>query len=337
MLCPFCLEDVRPQHVRAEGPFAYSYACPKCREAIPALHVRDYRRYPPVVVSVVGFQRHGKTLFVASLFYTMLKLKVASYWPGFYMLPLNEESLEVVYELVRTLERGELPPSTPKLFPRPTVVRVEEVPLRDRCTLLFYDTAGESFEKASQLGRYASFVRRARTALFLVSLPRIREDGSDVAVEMEKLLAAYIQAMGALGEARRQHLVVVYTCGDELEPFLEGWPDLLQYLVDGSVDTLADRQRYVLRMRQVSDRLADFTERALDARPFLNLARKSFRSVHFSVVSALGAAPQDGRLPARIAPRRILDPLFWMMEQALPPWKQTWHAWQAKLRPPRSA
>jgi hypothetical protein len=113
--------------------------------------VQDYRKYPPVVVSAVGFRQHGKTVYLSTLFYALKKLDLPTHWPTFFTAGLNEDSLTTIYENVSLLEQGNLPDSTPKNFPRPTMMRVHGVPFQPNCTLLCYDTGGECFEKPTQL------------------------------------------------------------------------------------------------------------------------------------------------------------------------------------------
>ena len=72
MVCPFCLTKSTFKANKPEGALAPVYFCPDCGEQIPALYVREYRNYPPVVINAVGFRQHGKTLYFAS-----------DYHPGF--------------------------------------------------------------------------------------------------------------------------------------------------------------------------------------------------------------------------------------------------------------
>ena len=62
MLCPFCLAEVKFKRQKPTGQPAAIYLCPNCNEQIPALYAQDYRRYPPAVVSAIGFRQHGKTV-----------------------------------------------------------------------------------------------------------------------------------------------------------------------------------------------------------------------------------------------------------------------------------
>lgn len=323
MVCPFCLKTKIAFNKNSNMEYNRSvYTCPHCGEALPGLYVRDYRDYRPVVVNAVGFRQHGKTLYFGALFYVLKKLTLAEHWPDFFTLGLNEDSLNTVYENVNMLEKGILPDSTPKNFPRPTMMRVHGIPLHPNRTLLFYDTGGECFERPSQLVRFAGFVSRARTVLFLVSLV----DMDNPVREMHKLLNTYVVGMGELGGAtQEQNLVVVYTKADALLNYLTEWEFLEDYLTHGSLEDLADQDHYVKRMHTASERLRKFTRDRLQAKEFINAARQNFKGVKYAIVSALGAKPDGNRLPVEIVPRRVLDPLLWMMEKSVPTWKQVWH------------
>jgi hypothetical protein len=321
MLCPFCLDEAVFTRQKVATRPAPVYICPQCKEEIPSLYVRDYKSCPPVVVSAVGFRGHGKTVYFASLFYLFKKTALARQWPSFSTLCMSEEDLETVFRNVEMLESGNLPDATPKNFPRPTMIRLRGVPMQPDCTLLCYDTAGECFAKPTQLVQYAGFVRRARTAMFLVSLSKL----TDPALEMHKLLNVYVTGMGQLGaRTQDQNLAVVYTQADDLAQHLNGWQNLGAYLTEGTLDALASTGRYMGRMQAVSDQLRVFTAEQLQAHEFLNLARDSFRKVSFSIISALGSKPVGNRLPVQIVPRRVLDPLLWLQRKSQPWWKQAW-------------
>lgn len=329
MFCPFCLTSVRFKQVKPAGFHAFVYLCPSCNEQVPALYAQDYRQYPPVVTHAVGFRQHGKTVYFASLFYTLKKLGLARDWPQFFTMSLNEDSLETVYANVRLLEKGALPDSTPKNFPRPIMVRVEGMPMHPNSTLLFFDTGGESFEKPTQLVQFASFVRYAQTAVLLISVP----DLEDPRVEMHRLLNNYVVGMRELGgRTQNQHLLVVYTKADRLVTHLiPSWEDLHFYLVEGAVYHLARPDGYLERMYEISERLLEFTEHKLHAYEFVNAAQANFKSVNFSLVSALGTEPEGARLTSEIVPLRILDPLLWVMENSLAsPQQKLWRWWRQR-------
>ena len=86
MLCPFCLAEVKFKQEKLPGSLASAYLCPDCNEQVPALYAQDYRKYAPVVISAIGFRQHGKTVYFASLFYTLKKLTLARDWPEFFTM-----------------------------------------------------------------------------------------------------------------------------------------------------------------------------------------------------------------------------------------------------------
>ncbi len=82
---------------------------------------------------------------------------------------------------------------------------------------------------------------------------------------------------------------------------------------------------YLAELRRASDELRGFTRHNLKALNFINRAAQ-FASVEYSAVSALGSNPQDGRLVAKIAPRRVLDPLLWAIGKSMAESARTWEA-----------
>ncbi len=233
-------------------------------------------------------------------------------------------SNDLVFENAKSLDAGKLPPPNPKIFPQPTLLQVNSIPIVDhgRATLLFYDTAGEAFLRTQDIGRYAGFVRRAKTVLFLVSIPQLRsseDSSSNPGGELERLLYSYIQGMADMNaDTKDQHLIIVYTCADALLPELDVWPTIKQYILEDDWNRLTNVTDYVAQMYSVSDQLEKFTYDVLNAQQFMSLANSRFKSINFSIISALGAAPDEsGQLAIKIMPRRILDPLFWTLERSL--------------------
>jgi hypothetical protein len=349
MLCPFCLADVQFQRIkqtRSEDDVFFTHLCSNCNEKIPDLYAFDYHLFPPVFFSMVGFGSHGKTTYIASLFYAIKKLSIARDWPDFFTMGLDEDSLDKVYTSARMIDDGNLPDSTPKdsvypvfsnkdgsfqpgklentirtystetrTIPRPIVMRVEGIPDQSNCTLVVYDVGGVCFEKSDQLVKNASFVCRAKAIMLFISV----SDLEDPPTGMQRLLSTYLNATRELNmEIGKQHLIVVFSKADQLTPyFTRKWEDLRAYLVEGTVDILAQNDNYMERMNYVSGRLREFTEYELGAHQFADTAVKAFESVEFSLVSALGPQLDKVGLAFDIIPHRILDPLLWVMEKSL--------------------
>jgi hypothetical protein len=321
MLCPFCLGYAtfeKKEQKRRKGFTRQYYSCVHCSAEVPRMYFEDYRRNPPAVVSAVGFTQHGKSVYFASLFYAFRCMNLARDWPGFQTLCLNEDSLQTVNRNLEQLRGGKLPPATAKNFPTPTLLHVDFFPNQPNCTLLFYDTAGESFTQPRQLGQYARFVRRARTVLFFVSLSKTGQDGP-ISAELERLLETYIVGVRDLGTKRKeQNLVVVYTMADMLADVMgSDWSFYRERLVSPQLGDEAHGS-YLRELVHLSYRLRRFTESRLGAHGFLNMAHGFFRKVSFCMVSSLGSAPQeDNTLAVELTPRRVLDPLMYVMRHGV--------------------
>ena len=330
MLCPYCLADVvfSERVEKRRNGFARAYlACGQCEQEVPRMYVADYRRYPPAVVSAVGFTQHGKSVYFSSLFYTLRHLDLATKWPGFVTQCLSDESVTNVWAGARDLNQGRLPDATAKVFPTPVMLRLDSFPGQPNCTLIVYDTAGESFNRPTQLVQYARFVSRASTVLFFVSLSRIRQDNEDIDQTLHRLLETYIVGVRELGaEERSQKLMVVFTMADAIGQVVgDSWQPLRDLLIRSHPGDEQSRA-YVARTGELSRRLHRLTREELKAQNFLNLAEQFFRSVGFSMVSALGAAPlEDNTMAMGIIPRRVFDPLlsvFSDVKRARPLWRR---------------
>ena len=146
------------------------------------------------------------------------------------------------------------------------------------------------------------------------------------------MLNTYVVGIRELGgRTESQHLIIVYTKADRVaDRFVNPWDDLLAYLLEGSVASLARPDGYMERMDYTSKKLYKFTKDVLHAHEFLNIADAHFKSISFSIISALGAQPDGAHLPVNIVPRRILDPLLWTMEKSFsgPSWLlRRWWGW----------
>ncbi|HEY0171063.1 MAG TPA: hypothetical protein VGB98_08565 [Pyrinomonadaceae bacterium] len=317
MLCPFCLTELQPR----------ASQCGPCSRHLPSDYVKahgNWWRKKPAIVSVIGFSGHGKTVYLASLFYALQKL-APNAWAGFYRQGLTLKTLEMLYRNLDLLMEGRLPDSTQPGFPEPNIDRLHKIPQFGDRTLLIYDPPGEAFELLGEEGEYiqkhAGFVRHSRCALFLVSLKDMMtrfETTDAVANEMHRLLETYNVGMTNMGAPRRsQHLIVVYTKGDLLPGNFEGLPEeVADYLERDGVTSLRELGSYMEGMRRNSRLLREFSRGVLNAENFLGNADDHFKTVEFCAVSALGAQPVGDRLSERITPRRVLDPLLWVLEKS---------------------
>lgn len=303
MICPYCAEVVSANSQQHHG-------CGRQDDRpFPPLYLDEHagaQSAEPVVLSVVGFPGHGKTVFLCALF-DYLDDHLPYIWrSGFHNLVLDQESLSLLNKNRRLLREGKLPLRTLTNFPWPGIFRLKHMPhtagdnglppLEDT-TVLIYDPPGEAFQTEDGIVEYASFVQRSSCVLFLIDLTKL---GTPVAHGMAELLDTYVLGMRCMGiKQQSQHLIVVYTKSDEIKvsvpefaALLEREPWLKEYLEQQRPVTLANPHEHFKRLEEVSHLLEEFTWDDLKAGKFIHVARDWFASISFTAVSSLGAAPE---------------------------------------------
>jgi len=336
MICPYCVEDIPPQSTKHE-------ACTKLkdREFPPFyldFHAEEYSR-DPIVLSVVGFSGHGKTVFLCALF-DYLDHYLIRVWPKFFNQRLDQESLTTVDTNLGELSKGGLPPRTAKNFPRPGIFRpthlpktngASQMPPLEDTTILIYDPPGEAFSTEREIVEFASFVKRSDCVLFLIDILALTDS---VPRGMAKLLDTYLLGMRRLGIKKgSQHMIVVYTKSDDLRVsvpefrgFLEKNPNLNDYLNERLPLSLANPDEHLERLEGISKLLEEFTREDLNAGRFIHEAEDWFASVSYTVVSSLGAAPEKfltetgvetEKLTVKMSPRGVADPLLYVLAKSI--------------------
>lgn len=336
MICPYCVEDVPANSNQHD-------TCKKLKgREFPPYYVDfhgDKDDTDPVILSVIGFSGHGKTVFLCALF-DYLDHHLINIWPNFYNQRLDQESLSTLDANWDKLNNAKLPERTGRSFPRPGIFRLTHMPtvpggnkmppLVDT-TVLIYDPPGEAFLTETEIVEFASFVKRSNCLLFLIDITLL---GDSIASKMAKLLDTYLLGMRRMGIPKKsQHMIVVYTKSDdmkvsvpEFESFLEREPELKEYLNEQRPNTLANPIAHLDRLEHISNLLENFTRSELNAGRFIHEANDWFASVSYTVVSSLGAAPEksineegkeEARLVVKMSPRGVADPLLYVLSKSI--------------------
>ena len=153
MICPYCLQNTSDKESK----------CKRCNEPLPAMYTQRHGKafaQPPAILSAVGFSGHGKTVYLASMLHEMEKTLTAV-WPRFYRQALDIDSVKTVQANLALLRKGELPESTRRNFPRPSLHALTDIPQYGSRDLLIYDPPGEAFESDEGIERFAHFVVRS--------------------------------------------------------------------------------------------------------------------------------------------------------------------------------
>lgn len=315
--CPYCLTPQSFQNSR--GLFFCSNQ--SCGKEIPRAYVTEIEIFKPISVHAVGFQGHGKSVYLSSLIDHVERM--AYMWSNANCRILNDASLDYIRSHRRLISQGKLPDSTSPDFPLPVIMHLKSMSKwQDRC-LIIYDTAGENFEHIAKASSNGRFIAHAQTSLFLVSLTNLRESPDK---HISDLFDVYLAALDRLeATISGRNIVVVYTKADLLEKKL---PDIIQDYLNsddlwGAITDLkslklsdGDMRRHVDKMQQISDSLRDFTISSVEYG--LNLIQSAEArqiNLRFAITTALGMAPNsENRLTAPPHPRRALDPFLWILE-----------------------
>ncbi len=312
MICPNCLsrDSINFEHEKN------LHRCTSCKEEVPKYYIKLMNEaVKELILGAVGYTGHGKTVYMAVLF-KMLK-RVTAVWNRGYYNAVNRESLKKIYADISELERGHLPEATPKVFPKPVIMEMAQIPRYDRKCLILYDTSGEVFKDPEDISEHGKFVLKSPVALFLVSLPNLIQKYEDRWPEqLDHLLNAYILGATAMNtDLTKQSLVVAFSKGDELVPYLD--QDIVEYLQTGDIDRYGqDTEDYLHDMEEISERLEEWL-RKKNCISFLGCAEDKFKVAKFCIFSSLGAAAQGNNLASRLEdqdPKRVLDPLLWALE-----------------------
>ncbi len=338
MICPYCVEEVPANSQKHDD-------CGIDRnKSFPPFYVDfhgDADAPEPVILSVVGFKGHGKTVFLCALF-EYLDHHLTAIWPDFFNQVLDQESLSTLNANREKLDDAKLPARTEQSFPRPGIFRLTNMPRSngqgdglppmEDTTVLIYDPPGEAFVTEDKIVEFASFVKRSSCVLFLIDLTSLDDS---VASKMAKLLDTYLLGMRRMGiEKKSQHMIVVYTKSDEMKVsvpefwgYVEREPQLKEYLTEQRPTTLADPHEHFRRLEHISKLLETFTRDELNAGKFMHVARDWFASVSYTAVSSLGAAPEkdedgngdarDSRLTVKMSPRGVADPLLYVLAKSI--------------------
>lgn len=303
MLCPQCLKEVAKFSPESERD-AHRYKCPDCGRYVPTLYVEDNRGYTPAVLSVIAHQGHGKTTFLAALFFALEVLEREG-WPRFHMTPHDADAFDTITFSVDKLRRGRLPDPTSKLFPKPAMLRLCRVPQLGDFDLLAYDTCGEALQTVQDITQWVGYLCRAPHIMFLIDLSTIR--GED---ELRRFLVQYRVALQEQGyDPRNQTLVVVLTKCDCL-PKGVVLPKSAQDALRGSPSEIVSK----VTLETISDDLLGMVQKLYPA--FVKGARQAFRQVVCMPVSALGSPPNDQALSVEPRPRGAVLPLLWLLTTA---------------------
>ncbi|MCC7493117.1 MAG: hypothetical protein IT204_12240 [Fimbriimonadaceae bacterium] len=295
---------------------------------------------PARQVAVVGLPGHGKTVFLAGLFWDSFYALATSLsdqqadGQRFIVRAANETASDLFYENAILLERRRLPaPNHRVANPPPAILEYDGIPnrrrwpRRRRLQLHFYDVAGELFAQDQYVRRDVAFLAHADDLIFVFD-PTHETFSPPAAAQ---LINRVFRCAPWLA---RRNVVVAMTKLDRLQRLCREAVDWsLQYgrsdaealldlpsIFDTKPPDAADLPDYLRSMQAISAHVRSWwLHPDRQAQAVLNLLPARAR---FCAVSALGdvgtTEARDGEvlLTGRPEPYRICDPLLWIFRAA---------------------
>jgi hypothetical protein len=301
------------------------------------------------VVAVIGYPGHGKTVFLAGMFWDSFFTLSQSFQDErrpFSVHTVTEEASKVFIGNGMILNKGGLPPPNPRTTPAPATLEFKGVPSangrnrRRDIQLTFYDMAGESFKSDEVLRKDAPFLPKTDDIIFLFD--PTRDDFEESVLSATDLLDRIYRVVPT---SKRKHFIVALSKIDELRARDEWWTKVTNQTWFDFESSLANLSEYVRQMDYLSrpNMLRSWwTDGVRQAQNFINGLPPN---THFCALSSLGHQPvwecpnpkcravnaatlrscQQCQAAAANAPLylsrkpepfRVRDPLFWIFREA---------------------
>lgn len=284
-------------------------------------------------LELVSLPGHGKTSYIWSLLYMLRKMDLL--WPG-YVCWAQDDATEAAFKSIHHAMHGrELPPTTADAEEKRFHVLLRRIEIYGDRRLVIPDRRDGVFSPPVEKSDSASAFNWSAPICWLLSLP----DLAGVEAEyLDLMLDELIRARSRSGLSQTSSplkLIVALTKADRIAelPFalrseLKGDP--LWRVLDNQHRTFASSkdtgqpeaqwsaaalQGYLGRLKTIDATLKAWFGTTLPGRLFVQRAAAHFIDVRFCMVSATGSDPlAKTGLGVPWAPRRVLDPFFFLLD-----------------------
>jgi GTPase SAR1 family protein len=270
-------------------------------------------------VAIIGLPGHGKTVFLASLFWDSFFTLSRSFQEEkrkYNVYAETQKASDVFFGNAQTLSQGRLPPPNPRIKPEPATLKFTGVPVagsrrRRDILLTFYDIAGEVFNSDQLTRENAPYLKMAHDIIFLFDPTR---------PDFNALMAGtLVQRVFRITRGdMRKNFILVLSKMDELR-HQDEWAERLGRYWPDHPPMPRDLEAYCVQMDELSAHLRDWwTDGRHQAQAVINSLPTTTR---FCAISSLGQTPtRDSsgalRLTGEPEPFRVRDPLFWVFRAA---------------------
>ena len=300
-----------------------SVFCSIANKEIPS----DFMTGENLSVALIGAKASGKSNYIGALVHEIQK-KMTAAFNCTVNLVCSEESkqfyndfyYEPLFKAGRVVEATSQDDVPPLIFP------LRFMDHKNRITkvaaMTFYDTAGENLDSTDQLLINNRYIPNADGIILLLDplqVPAIREklegkiklpaQNTDVVEVLNRVVQNIREVKNVKGTIKTP-LALAFTKIDALEEF-----DVLKE--DSCLRTESEHLKRGVFVKtdfdSVNIEMQDVLENWLDAE--LVQAMKNFEKFAFFGVTALGGVPNGEKLVSGIKPRRVLDPLLWLLAE----------------------
>lgn len=316
-VCPSCNHEV------------YQQVCPECGSELPD----DYAQVNSNMVALVGPTASGKSTYLTVL---INELKKETGRKLAITVEYGDDSTQARYEneFYGTLfERNLILPQTPslstdlKLRDRPLVFRIAQTRKRhggirrevrlDRATLVFFDSSGQDATMGADMTRYLRYLKHAAGIIYLIDPTTLKGAVSDVRPQPQGPVVQPRSPFQVIQDATKtlrtseQRLIkapaaVVLAKTDMLKNVVAdfsplGYTRWASGLHPDERDSVNEFVRTLLHRWEMD--LDDYMQ-------------QNYEKYALFAVSSLGRPPLGQEIaPEGIHPRRVADPLLWMLRE----------------------
>jgi hypothetical protein len=304
--------------------------CPHCHMELPA----EFGRFPMMVFAMIGAKNTGKSHYLAVLIEQIKK----NIGPDLDVLlvPLNDDTRErfdrdfrsIIYEKkqIITATRRSADTGTKKPLAYSLTFSSRDrrgTPVTEKVMYLsFFDTSGEDMVADTAMESYTRYIAHADGVILLfdpLQLPYIRAslppgtpltDDPNPAMMMQVVerTIRLIRGSNRLSAVQKVEtpIAVAFSKFDAVEEMLaDSQLQVLNPSVHRSGFNLADHRGVQNEVRSLLDQW--------DCKDLVQLVESQFKHHAYFGVSSLGCNPPHGGSIPRVIPRRVEDPLLWLL------------------------
>jgi hypothetical protein len=318
VLCPYCLHENQFRQ-----PIT---ACQnqKCKKQLKAEYVENLDLNPPFFTQIIGWSNVGKTVYLQSLTYALMKL--GKLWKRSYApAPLTNETLTYVQNVRTYMNDGKLPRPTQMKIQDAYIMQLSGMERWGSRTFVLRDVPGEVFNTLDIPIDYTPYLMHVPTTLLMVSLADLKTDRKR---GMEDLINSYIHTIIEHDRDSRRHTRNVVVVLSKADLIINDLPVALRtYLADDPVIAVIESdapvspwdskqmQLYMDKLNQTSSIIESWIGNLDGGQVLINRAKNNNIRLKFTIISSTGSQPGNNQeMLIKIQPWRVLDPFFWALD-----------------------